>query len=179
MLDLEDRCLFGSSTGKWSMIFRCENLESQVVEKGYYTQAIPPNYSSLKKPAPTGAKGSHGVVTPHGSHDCTIWKPKEPTFLPTDTCLTLDVSHSVFINQPATCANGKAALAEAFSEPDCKTSVGWLGTDAFSNEYGASLDKKCPEGKHEAYNSYAETRRWRCSRTCHHMSTLRSSLSSS
>lgn len=143
MLDLEDRCLFGSSTGKWSMIFRCENLESQAVAKGYYTQAIPPNYSSLKKPAPTGAKGSHGVVTPHGSHDCTIWKPKEPTFLPTDTCLTLDVSHSVFINQPATCANGKAALVEAFSEPDCKTSVGWLGTDTFSNEYGASLDKKC------------------------------------
>jgi hypothetical protein len=140
MLDVADRCLFGSSTPKWSMIFRCENLESQAVAKGYYMQAIPPNYSSLKKPGP---KASDGVITPHGSYDCTIWKAKEPTFLPADTCLTLDVSHSIFINQPAVCASGKTAVIEAYAEPGCETSIGWLGSDAFSNEYGPSLDKKC------------------------------------
>jgi hypothetical protein len=140
---VEDKCLFGSSPAKWSMIFRCDNLESQAVAKGYYVQAIPPNYSSYEKPAATGPKASDGVVTPHFTYDCTTWKPKEPTFLPTDTCLTVDIGHSVFINQPATCASGKAAIVQSFAESGCKTSIGWLGTDAFSSQYGTSLDKKC------------------------------------
>jgi hypothetical protein len=125
------------------MIFRCDSLESQAVAKGYYVQAIPPNYDSYKKPAQKGPKASDGVVTPHSSYDCTIMKPKEPTFLPTDTCLTAEVSHSIFINQPATCASGKAALVQSFAEPGCKTPISWLGSDAFSNQYGVSVDKKC------------------------------------
>lgn len=85
--DISKRCLFGSSPGRWSMIFRCDNLESQAVSVRNFIHAELPAMDMdyyrglLSKSQPTD-----GVVTPFTSYDCTIWRPKEPTFLPADTC---------------------------------------------------------------------------------------------
>jgi hypothetical protein len=140
-IDLEGRCLFGSSPEKWSMIFRCENLDSQSVSKGYFKQAIPPNYSLYKKPAVKA--NPVGVVTPYFSYDCTISRPKEPTFLPADTCLTLEVGHSLYITEPVICSDGRIALVQTYNEPSCDSPSSWLGTDVFSGTYYDSIDKKC------------------------------------
>lgn len=138
-VDVSEQCLFGSSTPEWSMIFRCERLDSQAVASGSYVQAVPPNYT-MKTPDTTG---SDGIVTPHSSYDCTIWQPKEPTFLPADTCLSFDATgadsgHSVFVNKPATCADGSTAVLESFQEPGCQASEG-------DNRHSAEqvFDKTC------------------------------------
>jgi hypothetical protein len=141
----EGQCLFGSSSEKWSLIFRCEKIESQAVAKHKYMQAIPPSYT--KKVLP-GRIPVDGVVTPFYSYDCTINQPKEPTHLPADTCLTLEVGHSIFVSQPLICQDGRVALAQAsYSDTGCTESLttpfSWLGNDVFQDEYYNSVDKKC------------------------------------
>jgi hypothetical protein len=133
-----DRCLFGSSSQKWSMIFRCSEFKSHAVSKRAFQKAIPPNYTPSTPSSPTD-----GVLTPYFSYDCTIYRPKQPTPLPADTCLTLDVGHSIHIAQSAVCANGKAALVQTYDEESCSSPNSWLGTDAFSDSYFGSIDKKC------------------------------------
>ncbi|PMD23479.1 hypothetical protein NA56DRAFT_687752 [Hyaloscypha hepaticicola] len=153
--NIYNKCLFFDSPTEWSMIFRCDKLESQAVASGNYIQAIPPNFDRNKIPVTT--KASCGVVTPHSSFDCTIWKPKEPTFLPADTCLTLEGNEgrSVFINKPAICADGLAAIFESFTVRDCKS----ISEDDESMDvYGDDLDKAC----HRSYSSHVRSMRFRC-----------------
>ncbi|KAF4629942.1 hypothetical protein G7Y89_g8206 [Cudoniella acicularis] len=140
-ISLNDRCLFGNSPQRWSMVFRCGSLKTQAVLKGRFQQAIPPP-SSKKLMAPK-MKATGGVVTPYFSYDCTINKPKEPTYLPADTCLPLEVGHGIYIHEPVICGNGKAALAQTYEDSECQRSLAWLGTDAFSSEYFASINKRC------------------------------------
>jgi hypothetical protein len=140
-VELEGTCLFGSSPEKWSMIFRCENLDSQSVSKGNFGQAIPPNYLSNKKPAVK--PNPVGVITPHFAYDCTVNRPKQPTFLPADTCLTLEVGHSLYITEPVICSDGRTALVQTYNEPNCESPSSWLGTDVSSGAYYDSINKKC------------------------------------
>lgn len=173
---LRDECLPFTSPFIWSMIFRCDNLESEAIANGHYEEAIP--YNSAKALYPTRLLASDGVVTPHSSFDCTIWKPKEPTHLPADTCLRLPGQYegrSVFIHQPAICANGSAALVEAFLTNECQSSDDspGLGTTPEGSEIfesdetdghpfadGLSLDKKC----FQSHTNYlpARSMRFRC-----------------
>jgi hypothetical protein len=123
------------------MIFRCENLDSQSVSKGNFRQAIPPNYLSNKMPAVK--PNPVGVITPHFAHDCTVNRPKQPTFLPAGTCLTLEVGHSLYITEPVICSDGKTALVQTYNEPNCESPSSCLGTDDFSGAYYDSINKKC------------------------------------
>jgi hypothetical protein len=139
-IQLSDRCLFGSSPEKWSMIFRCSDFNSQAVTNQAFQQAKPPqNIPSV----PTTRSPTAGVLTPYFSYDCTIYRPKQPTTLPVDTCLTPEVSHSIFISQPAICANGKPAVAQTYDEESCISPHGWLGYDVSSKSHFESLDKRC------------------------------------
>lgn len=125
------------------MIFRCDNFNSQAVAKGYFKQTIPRNYDPAKKAT---RKSPDGIVIPHSSYECMIMKPAEGTFFLFGTCFNLGrdcKGSSVFVNKPAICASGKAALLQQFFKSNCESSMGWLGTDARSAEYGPSLDKKC------------------------------------
>jgi hypothetical protein len=153
--DLWDTCLFFGAPTEWSMIFRCDRLESQAIASGNYLQAIPPNYDSMK--SPISAKASDGVVTPYTSFDCTIYKPHEPTYLPADTCLNFSGTEgrSVFIHKPAICANGSAALVESFPEPGCQKSD---ESDVSVSEDGLSLDKKCVG----SWDPHVRSMRFRC-----------------
>ena len=111
------------------MIFRCSDFDSQAVTNRAFKQAIPPEYTP-----PTTYSPADGVLTPYFSYDCTIYRPKEPTTLPVDTCLSLEVGHTIFISQPAICANGKPAVAQTYLEESCVSPSGSLGDE---------LDKKC------------------------------------
>jgi len=142
-VDLSDRCLFGSSPDQWSMIFRCENFDSQSVSRRSFKQAIPPLSISDNKFVSSKPTATHGVVTPYFAYDCSINRPKEPTFLPADTCLTLEVGHSVFISQTVICANGNVAFLQTYDEPRCFSPSSGPETDAFSDSYFKSIDKKC------------------------------------
>jgi hypothetical protein len=152
--DIHNKCLFFDSPTEWSMIFRCDE-ESQAVASGNYVRAIPPNYEWNR--IPVARKASAGVVTPHTSFDCTIWKPKEPIFLPADTCLTLEGNEgrSVFINKPAKCADGLAAFFESFMGPNCKNAS---EDDEMIDVDGYDLDKTC----HVSYTSQVRSMRFRC-----------------
>ncbi len=153
--EIHNKCLFFESPTEWSMIFRCDKLDLQAVPSGNYMRAIPPNFDWNKIPVTT--KASCGVVTPHSSFDCTIWKPKEPTFLPADTCLTLEGNEgrSVFINKPAICADGSAAIFESFTGRDCKTTS---EDDEIMIVDGDDLDKTC----YRSYSSQVRSMRFRC-----------------
>jgi hypothetical protein len=152
--EIHNRCLFFDSPTEWSMIFRCDE-ESQAVASGNYVRATPPNYEWNR--IPVARKASGGVVTPHTSFDCTIWKPKEPTFLPADTCLTLEGNEgrSVFINEPAICADGLAAFFESFTGRNCKNAS---EDDEIIDVDGYDLDKTC----HVSYTSQVRSMRFRC-----------------
>ena len=142
--DLEDKCLIFVSPTEWSMIFRCEDFESQAIASSHYMQAIPPNYNSDESAIFGESSVSAGVITPHGSYDCTIMKPKEPTYLPVDTCLTLEDlwdGRGLFVNKPAICADGTAAVLESFPLPNCEF-LDENGSDV-EREDGLSLNKKC------------------------------------
>ncbi|KAE9363846.1 hypothetical protein N431DRAFT_432019 [Stipitochalara longipes BDJ] len=142
-LGLENKCLASASpTTEWSMIFRCGNLESQAIASNHYVQATSPSYD-LDKSSVSKSKASDGVVTPHSSFDCTIWKPKEPTYLPADTCLTLEgfEGRGIFINKPAVCAHGSVAFVDFFPVPNCEFPL--IGSEGWASEGGLVLDKKC------------------------------------
>ncbi|KAH8650047.1 hypothetical protein BX600DRAFT_474005 [Xylariales sp. PMI_506] len=138
--EITDRCLFGSSPKQWSVVFRCGNSETQSVQPGRFTQAIPPTYqwSQRNRPVPAG-----GVITPYYSIDCTIYRPKAPTFIDSNVCLTLEPGHSIYISQPAVCKDNKIAQAVAFLDEGCTDRTGVLGSDVFSDRYYDSIDKKC------------------------------------
>lgn len=138
-----NRCLFGSSPKLWSLVFRCANLNSQSIAKGKFRKAVPPSYETSRANKPT-AQG--GVLTPYDSTDCTIYRPKQPTFLDADVCLSVREGYrlgSLHITQPVICGNGKAALAKAYEDDKCETTTAFLGSDIWTGDYYASLDKKC------------------------------------
>jgi hypothetical protein len=153
--NIHHMCLFFNTLTEWSMIFRCDELESQAVASGNYVRASPPNHDLNETPIAT--KASDGVVTPHSSLDCTIWKPKEPMFLPADTCLTLEGNEgrSVFINKPAMCADGLAAFFESFTGRDCKNTS---EDDEIILLDGYDLGKTC----YGSYTSHVRSMRFRC-----------------
>jgi hypothetical protein len=111
------------------MIFSCENLDSQSVSKGNFRQAIPPSYLSNRMLAVK--LNPVGVITPHFIYDCTANRPKQPTFLPADTCLTLEVGHSLYITEPVICSDGRTALVQTYNEPNCEFPSSWLGETSF------------------------------------------------
>ncbi|KAH9890181.1 hypothetical protein F4778DRAFT_752895 [Xylariomycetidae sp. FL2044] len=138
--EISDRCLFGSSPRQWSMVFRCSGANSQMISTGRYQQAIPPAYDASRRnqPAPSG-----GVVTRYHSFDCTINRPKPPTFLDADVCLKLGAGRSLHVAQPVVCGNGKAAKGVIYSDDECAEWNGFIGNDIYSDGYYASIDKKC------------------------------------
>jgi hypothetical protein len=140
-VELEGSCLFGSSPEKWSMIFRCENLDSQSVSKGNFRQAIPPKYLSNKMLAVK--LNFVGVITLHFAYNCTGNCPKQPTFLLADTCLTLEVGHSLYITEPVIYSDGRTALVQTYNEPNCESPSSWLGSDVVSGACYDSINKKC------------------------------------
>jgi hypothetical protein len=89
------------------------------------------------KPSPVG------VITPHFASDCTVNRPKQPTFLAANTCLTLKINHSLYITEPVICSDGRLALVQIYNEPNCESPSSWLGTDVFSGAYYDSINKKC------------------------------------
>jgi hypothetical protein len=141
--EITDRCLFGSSPKQWSLVFRCADVDSQSISKGRFRKAVPPSYetSKINKPNSQG-----GVLTLYESTDCTIYRPKQPTFLDADVCLPIrdgDRLGSIHITQPVVCGNGKAALTKVYEDEECETWTAVLGSDAWTDSYYASLDKKC------------------------------------
>ncbi|KAH8659329.1 hypothetical protein BGZ60DRAFT_531235 [Tricladium varicosporioides] len=139
--DLEDKCLFGSSSEKWSVVFRCGNTKTQAIQRRRFIQAVPP--PPTRKTFKAKPKAMDGVVTPYGSYDCSIYRPKEPTYLPADACLPLDKSHSLLIHEPAICGDGRVALVNTYEDEECTESRGWLGSDAHSDAYYPSINKNC------------------------------------
>ncbi|KAN0104838.1 hypothetical protein V8E51_010583 [Hyaloscypha variabilis] len=135
------KLLVSFSSTEWSMVIRCDTLESQAIESSHYVQAIAPSHNH--RPV-FKSKISAGVVTPHTSIDCTTEKPKEPIFLLPNTCFDLSEpeGQSVFINKPAVCSDGSYALAEFFKKPGCDH----RGEDFelwMERPVGALLEKQC------------------------------------
>ena len=155
---LHDKCLSLNSPAQWSMIFSCDKLESKATASRHHVQAIPYNYNLNKTPIPTVLKASDAVITPHTSFDCTIWKPKEPTYLPADTCIAFEgrEGRSVFIDKPAICADGSEALLELFREPGCGKELS-EGNDGFTGWGGSFVSTKCYSS-----DSLIRSMRFRC-----------------
>lgn len=146
-VDITDRCLFGSSPDRWSMIFKCENLESQALGKySFFYAALPRRKSnSFQDPIEYNLEPTDAVVTPYESNFCTVYNPKEPTFLPVDTCLSMEDSHSILVTQRAVCANGKLAWIHTYTDSNCSAGEDMLRAESYSRSQvlAVSMDKHC------------------------------------
>ena len=143
---LVNRCLFGTATRTWSMIFRCDNFDSQAVTRNSFKQALPIYSIPERKMFSRAAKDA--VITPCSLTDCTVCRPKEPIFLEVNTCFPLHMNplvRSIWISQPAVCTNSTTALLQTYNDSNCsqvEVNV-QLGANDFSRSYFYILDRKC------------------------------------